>query len=116
VGRYYNGDISGKFWFGIQGSDAGERFGCVEEDPGYVCYFTDDLEQCQLELKSIEAELGDKIALIEEILKHGHNSKSLKDSGISESDLEDYADWELGKKIEACLLKNGTCRFEADIS
>jgi hypothetical protein len=115
VGRYYNGDISGKFWFGIQGSDAGERFGCVEEDPGYVCYFTDDLAQCQLELRLIEEKLGKKLKLIKKILAGGYNKESFKKTGITESDLEDYADWELGKKIEACLLKNGTCRFEADI-
>ena len=31
MGRYYNGDVEGKFMFAIQGSDAHERFGAVED-------------------------------------------------------------------------------------
>ena len=30
MGRYYSGDIEGKFMFAIQSSDAPERFGAVE--------------------------------------------------------------------------------------
>ena len=30
MGRYYNGDIKGKFWFGIQKSDSASRFGGTE--------------------------------------------------------------------------------------
>ena len=26
MGRYYDGDISGKFWFGVQSSDAANRW------------------------------------------------------------------------------------------
>ena len=31
MGRYYNGDVNGKFMFAVQGSDAHERFGAIEE-------------------------------------------------------------------------------------
>jgi hypothetical protein len=31
MGRYYQGDIEGKFWFGCQSSDDGEFFGAKEE-------------------------------------------------------------------------------------
>ena len=27
MGRYYDGDISGELWFGVQSSDAADRFG-----------------------------------------------------------------------------------------
>ena len=27
MGRYYNGDIEGKFWFGLQSSESPNRFG-----------------------------------------------------------------------------------------
>ena len=27
MGRYYNGDIEGKFWFGVQSSDDADFFG-----------------------------------------------------------------------------------------
>lgn len=30
MGRYYNGDITGKFWFGCQSSNPMEQFGAVE--------------------------------------------------------------------------------------
>jgi len=44
MGRYYDGDISGKFWFGVQSSDAADRFGVkgqidkeLAEDFGEEC-------------------------------------------------------------------------------
>ena len=27
MGRYYNGDINGKFWFAVQNSNCADRFG-----------------------------------------------------------------------------------------
>jgi hypothetical protein len=38
MGRYYEGDIEGKFWFGCQSSDDGEFFGAVQEEPQFVEY------------------------------------------------------------------------------
>ena len=40
MGRYYNGDVEGKFWFAIQGSDAPERFGAYENQ-GHINYSID---------------------------------------------------------------------------
>ena len=51
MGRYYDGDIEGKFWFAVQSSDDGEFFGAKditseneEEDyhAGYVDYCIDN--------------------------------------------------------------------------
>jgi len=41
MGRYYSGDIEGKFVFGVQASDAGVRFGAVEEEWAYTQYIVD---------------------------------------------------------------------------
>ena len=53
MGRHYDGDISGKFWFAVQSSDDGEYFGALditEENTDsdyhegfvdYVIYFSD---------------------------------------------------------------------------
>jgi len=53
MGRHYDGDISGKFWFAVQSSDDGEYFGAIditEENTDsdyhegfvdYVIYFSD---------------------------------------------------------------------------
>ena len=38
MGRYYSGDIEGKFAFGIQSSDAADRFGVIGQPPEYLQY------------------------------------------------------------------------------
>ena len=39
VGGIFMGSISGKFWFGVQGSDAGEKFGAEEFRDNWKAYF-----------------------------------------------------------------------------
>ena len=36
MGRYYSGDINGKFWFALQSSNAASRFGGYENEPNYI--------------------------------------------------------------------------------
>jgi len=45
MGRYYYGDIDGKFWFGVQSSDAADRFGKTGHAPSHLEYYfeIDDL-------------------------------------------------------------------------
>jgi len=62
MGRYYSGDIEGKFWFAIQSSDDADFFGAegeVNEEDGEISYFfvkedmdgiNDGLEVCQEKL------------------------------------------------------------------
>ena len=38
MGRYYSGDINGKFWFALQSSNAPSRFGGYENEPNYINY------------------------------------------------------------------------------
>ena len=40
MGRYYSGDIEGKFWFAIQSSDDADYFG-VEGVSNYLGYYFD---------------------------------------------------------------------------
>ena len=40
MGRYYSGDIEGKFMFAVQSSDAPERFGAIENQD-YIDYWID---------------------------------------------------------------------------
>jgi hypothetical protein len=43
MGRYYSGDIEGKFWFGVQSSMvASDRFGCHESEPDHVDYYVEE--------------------------------------------------------------------------
>jgi len=41
MGRYYEGDIEGKFWFGVQSSDDGEFFGAEAQESNYIDYYVD---------------------------------------------------------------------------
>jgi hypothetical protein len=41
MGRYYDGDIEGKFWFAVQSSDDGEHFGCTECGSNVIEYYVD---------------------------------------------------------------------------
>ena len=125
MGRYYSGDIEGKFWFAVQSSDAADRFGVIGEEPHYIQYFfsKEDLPGVQEELANIENTLGDKLAKIEEFYKERtyYKDQELQDFlGISKEEtrivLSHYADYELGKKIEAYMIENGSCSFVGELS
>ena len=117
MGRYYYGDIEGKFWFGVQSSTAPERFGC-EPNTEIINYYVDDdsVEVIKEELKSIEDKLGDNLQRFDSFFeKHnGYNDAMLLNEGLSPELLEDYADYGLGKKILECVEHNGTCSFTAE--
>ena len=55
MGRYYSGDIEGKFMFGVQGSDAPTRFYATECEPDFIQYNVsfDDYDKVKKELDSI---------------------------------------------------------------
>jgi hypothetical protein len=118
MGRYYNGDIDGKFWFALQGSDAADRFGVTGEQPSTLSYYfsEDDLEGVEEEIKNIEDSLGDKLQLIEKFFENnnGYNEKMLAEAGITTDELRDYADLGLGKQIRDSIKENGQCGFEAE--
>lgn len=59
MGRYYKGDIEGKFWFGVQSSDDASFFGGCESEPNYINYsfsrddmpsVLDGIEKCKEKL------------------------------------------------------------------
>jgi DNA-binding transcriptional MerR regulator len=118
MGRYYSGDIDGKFWFALQGSDAADRFGVTGQEPSTLHYYfsEDDLESVEAEIKNIEESLGDKLKLIDEFFEknNGYNDKMLVEAGITQDELRDYADLGLGKQIRDSIIENGQCSFEAE--
>ena len=116
MGRYYSGDIEGKFWFGIQSSRAGERFGAEEQSPTSIKYYTDNKEEAQEEIKKIQKALGSKLAKIDQFFEknNSYHDKMLEEAGISEADLKEYADLKLGKKILEAINNNGCCAFDAE--
>ena len=70
MGRYYSGDIDGKFWFAVQSSNAADRFGVTGETPNYLTYYFDEsnIDEIKEELKRIEESLGEQLKIMEDFL------------------------------------------------
>lgn len=124
MGRYYYGDIEGKFWFAVQSSDSADRFGVVGSEPQYLEYWfqQEDLEQVQKELKRIEKQFGEDFKKIEQFFqgKQHYTDKELAEylgtaEAFAKQILKEYADYELGKKIEQSIVENGQCSFTAEL-
>lgn len=130
MGRYYSGDIEGKFWFGVQSSDAAERFGVYGDYPPYMEYSfsMDDLEGVEAELTRIENNLGENMAILDKFfdINNGYNNdmiidfykkeynKKISNSKVMEY-LSEYADYLFGVEIRDCLKENGYCSFTAEL-
>lgn len=119
MGRYYSGDIEGKFWFGVQSSTAADRFGVSHQQPNYVdyYYYYDDLPKVEAEITWIIENLGDKLKVIEDFLNstNGYTDEQLMKAGITHYYLSTYADLQLGIKIRDCIINNGNCKFQAEL-
>ena len=118
MGRYYNGDIDGKFWFGLQSSDSADRFGVSGVQPEVLNYYysTDELDDVKEEIANIEERLGNKLKVIVDFLKTNdtYNDEVLAEIGINQHELMEYADLLLGIQIRDCIIENGECNFEAE--
>ena len=120
MGRYYNGDVEGKFMFAVQDSNAHERFGAVEEESAYINYvvYRDSYAEICAELDSIKHK--GHIEIVENMFdnERGYNDKIKKQYGVSEEDLSEYADYEIGVQLKEFFDKNkdcDECRFEAEL-
>jgi hypothetical protein len=118
MGRYYSGDIEGKFWVALQASTAPERFGCYQRTD-VIQYRIDDsqIDEIEEELNNIKEKLGDKMQILDKFFEEHccYSDDQLEAIGISQDDLLEYADFELGTKIFNCVKENGYCEFEAEM-
>jgi hypothetical protein len=120
MGRYFFGDIEGKFWFGVQPSNAASRFSADAEcEPSYIEYYFDEgnIEEVKEELQRIEEILGENLQKIEDFFaeRNGYADSELAEAGITDWMLREYADYKLGKKIEECIEREGQCQFSAEL-
>ncbi len=124
MGRYYNGDIEGKFLFAVQSSNAGERFGAVEEDWPYTPYivYRESYSEIQQELDDIVSTGSVKKVddFFEELAQkgRGYNDSDLEEAGILKDDMSEWADHRLGKQIKDWFDDNpdeDVLRFEAEL-
>ena len=127
MGRYYHGDIEGKFMFAVQPSNAADRFGVTGYAGPLQYYFTGkDIPDVEAELEEIEDQFGelkhcllayfdlyetpeDAPITFTEYLEKGGKPK------LNEALFSEYADYILGKKILKCLQQHDECNFEAEI-
>ena len=90
MGRYYDGDISGKFWFAVQSSTAPARFGGNEYEPNYInFYFRDDqLKEVEEELYRIHKNMQGNIEKLDEFFKqnNGYNEQMIIDFYLARYD------------------------------
>jgi hypothetical protein len=120
MGRYYNGDIEGKFWFAVQSSDDASFFGVepyeepqeIDEETGELeeaCYCTYDFnreEHLKIvidKVKICEKTLGDKLEHLNNYFNvdmTSYNNEGLLDhfhelgfSKISLADIQKYLEW-----------------------
>lgn len=113
MGRYFDGDIEGKFWFAVQGSDVPERFGARICEPTCIEYGFDELEPVKKELAKIKKGLGEKFNILHDVFSkkdsRGYNDKQVQDA-FAEKDMEitakdvrqcisEYADWQFGERV-----------------
>lgn len=130
MGRYYSGDIEGKFWFGVQSSDDPEFFGMKEQDRQYIDYFIDeeDLDEIKDGLRCCLEKLRHDHAKLSKFFEqtNGYNEQMIVDwyknqygqeVGVQEvyAKLEWYARYGLGKKIYRRVKEQGYCGIEAEL-
>lgn len=143
MGRYYHGDIKGKFWFAIQNSDDASNFGGTEspvfDSWEYQVYDKEETvtEQVGLSYHFTEEDLPDIESGIKLCLEGLGPHKEKMDQFFSDNvfytretlwefldltspkKLDDllvlYARLGLGNKIRDCVIEKGKCSFEAEI-
>ncbi len=122
MGRYYNGDIEGKFWFAVQSSDDGLFFGAKEQEPSEISYIVEDKKQVNKGVKECLKELGKFKEKINNFFKEkdSYNNEQLSEYlkvGLDKTKnlLKWYARLELGLKIQKCVNEQDYCSFNAEI-
>lgn len=108
MGRYYSGDIEGKFMFAVQPSNAGERFEAFDIEPQYVeyCVNRESYEHIKKTLKEIQ-----KTGAVKRVKnmfdnENGYNDEIQKKYNVSDKDMSEYADWILGSKMKSFFDEN----------
>ena len=136
MGRYYDGDIEGKFWFGIQSSDDADFFGSTGFAPEYLEYYFDEAHKEKIEhgLAQCLDHLGSKKQALDDFFKTSsgytqeqmcevldvpvpNTSMSLEERNNSKYNyyLMWYARYELGKKILDRVKSDKFCSFRAEL-
>jgi len=136
MGRYYEGDIEGKFWFGIQSSDDADFFGSVGFQPDHLEYYFDESHKEKIEhgLAQCLDHLGSKKQALDDFFKaaNGYTQEQMcevldvpvPNTSMSVEERKNskynyylmwYARYELGKKILDRVKSDKFCSFRAEL-
>ena len=137
MGRYYSGDIEGKFWFAVQDSRDASHFGgqespIVDEESdeavgSHYIFTKEDLPDIQDALDQCISGLGDNKEKLDQFFEGcvTYNEKQVAEHLEIEGEEKEvkmltlamlmlYARLGLGEKIKACVEEKGQCEFDAD--
>ena len=124
MGRWYSGSIEGKFWFGVQSSNAADRFGVTGHQPQELYYHFDEesLPEIYQELSNIATNLRSNLILLHKFFEENDSYSDEKvaeylnvDEKEAKNILSEYADYELGLKIAEAVQTTGQCEFTAEL-
>ena len=133
MGRYYQGDINGKFWFGVQDSTDANHFGgseieLLDEETDELMeleYFfnREDLETINEGIQTCIKDLGEYKKELDEYFDNSRNGYSpdelAKHLGVTQNKykslMQSYARLHLGNEIKKCVEDQGECRFTAEL-
>ena len=125
MGRYYTGDIQGKFWVSVQPSDTADQFGGEAYTPETIEYYFDlsHLDAVMQRLLKIENELGVYRERLDKFFKDctGYTDEQVLEAigctvGEVNNLLRLYSDYLLGCQIRDCVLTKGECSFIAELN
>ena len=125
MGRYYTGDIEGKFWFAVQSSDDAGFFGGQTSEPQEIEYHfeKDDEKSIDEGIERCIDELGENKEKLDEFFNDCdfYNDEGIaKHLGVTVGNVKEVMTWYarlgLGLKIQKCVKDKGECNFTADAS
>ena len=125
MGRYYWGDIDGKFAYGDQSSNDADFFGVQGYQPEQLQYNfeKEDLPKVKKGIKKCKVYLVNWKPKLEKFFKDKIEKVNLDDLAkflkVNRDKMREILRWDarlhLGKKIEQCIEKTGQCYFEAEL-
>ncbi len=124
MGRYYSGDIEGKFRFGVQDSHDALFFGGQEFVPATVDYYftKDDLPKIEEGISKCVKKLGTRKDELEGFFAEhlSYSTEEIMDAiGVSRNRVDTLLEWYarhgLGVQIRDKVKEAGECRFSADV-
>lgn len=136
MGRWYSGDIDGKFWFGVQPSDDADNFGYIgeplyyndppeegEEPYALVYSFTSDyMDEINEGIQDCVDELGEYKEKLDVLFSENpayDMVKIMEQIGCDKEKTMElvsvYARLLLGNEIKKCVEETGGCFFDAEL-